>query len=66
MLQILADFSAEPITALYNKPFQSGEVPQDWRKAIICPIFKNREPEDAAVVPYQFGLLNFGTDFRHI
>ncbi len=40
MLQILADFLAEPITALYNEYLQSGEVPQDWRKAIICQIFK--------------------------
>ncbi len=48
MLQFLADFLAEPITALYNKSLQSGEVPQDWRKAIICPIFKKGDPEDAA------------------
>ncbi len=48
MLQILADFLAEPITALYNKSLQSGEVPHDWRKAIICPIFKKGDPEDAA------------------
>ncbi len=48
MLQILADFLAEPITALYNKSLQSGEVPQDWRKAVICPIFKKGVPKDAA------------------
>ncbi len=48
MLQILADFLAEAFTALYNKSLQSGEVPQDWRKAIICPIFKKGDPEDAA------------------
>ncbi len=48
MLQFLADFLAEPITALYNKSLQSGEVPQDCRKAIICPIFKKGDPEDAA------------------
>ncbi len=29
MLQILTDFRAEPITALYNNSLQSGEVPQD-------------------------------------
>ncbi len=46
MLQILADFLVEPITALYNKSLQSGEVPQDWRKAIIRPIFKKADPED--------------------
>ncbi len=48
MLQILADFLAEDFTALYSKSLQSGEVPQDWRKAIIYPIFKKRDPEDAA------------------
>ncbi len=48
MLQILADFLLETINALYNKSLQSGEVPQDWRKAIICPIFKKSDPEDAA------------------
>ncbi len=48
MLQILADFLAEPITALYNESLQSGEVAQDWRKVINCPIFKKVDPEDAA------------------
>ncbi len=48
MLQALADFLAEPINALYNKSLQCGEVPQDRRKAIICPIFKKGDLEDAA------------------
>ncbi len=48
MLRILVDFLAEPITALYNKSLQSVEVPHDWCKAIICPIFKKGDPEDAA------------------
>ncbi len=48
MLQILPDFLAEPITTLYSKSLQSGEVPQDWRKAINCPIVKKGDPEDAA------------------
>ncbi len=48
MLQILADFFAEPSTALYNKSLQSGEAPQDRRKAIIYLIFKCGDPEDAA------------------
>ncbi len=43
MLQILADFLAEHVTALYY-----GEGPQDCRLAIICPIFKKGDPEDAA------------------
>ncbi len=48
MLQTLADFLADRINALYNTTPQNGEVLQDWRKAIICPIFKKGDPEDAA------------------
>ncbi len=48
MLQIPADILAERITALYNKYLQSGEVPQDWLKAITCPVFKKGDPDDAA------------------
>ncbi len=51
MLQFLADFLAEPITTLYNKSLQSGEVPQDWRKAIICPIFKKGGPGGRRQLP---------------
>ncbi len=51
MMQILADILAEPITAPYNKSLQSGEVSQDWRTAIISPIFKKGDPEDAAHCP---------------
>ncbi len=49
MLQILADFLAEPITTLYNKSLQSGEVPQDWWTESTCPIFKKGEPEDRSM-----------------
>ncbi len=38
ILQILADFLAEPITTPYIKSLQGGEVPKDLRKAIIRPI----------------------------
>ncbi len=48
MLQILVDFLAQPITSLHNKSPQSGKVPQDWGKAMVCPIFKKWDPEDAA------------------
>ncbi len=46
MLQILADFLAELINALYNKSLMSAEVPQNCRKAIICPIFEKEDPEN--------------------
>ncbi len=48
MLQILADLLAEPITALFNKSLQSGEVSQGGHKTIICPIFKKGDLRGAA------------------
>ena len=40
ILKELADHIAGPVTALFNSTLQHGEVPQDWRKATISPIFK--------------------------
>ncbi len=34
ILQILANFLAESITALYKKSLRRGEIPQDWRKQL--------------------------------
>ncbi len=65
MLQILADFLAEPITALYNKSLQSGQVPKDCRKAITCPIFKKGDPEDAARSNTTASFLNRFLKFSH-
>ncbi len=47
MLQILADFLTAPATTPFKKSRQSGEFPQDWRKAIIYPILKKGDPEGA-------------------
>ncbi len=41
-------YPSKPIAAVDNESFQSAEVPQDWRKAIICPIFETGDQEDAA------------------
>ncbi len=40
MLQIIADFLAEPITALYNKYLQSGEVPPGLAQGNHLPNFQ--------------------------
>ncbi len=48
MLQNLADCLAEPNTALCNKYLQSGEVPQDWLKPIVCLILRKWDSEDAS------------------
>ncbi len=50
MLEFLAEFLAEFITALYNKSLQSGEAPQDWRKTIISTIF-NKGPGGCGQLP---------------
>ena len=36
----LADIIAEPITLLYTKSILHGTVPNDWKLAIVTPIYK--------------------------
>ena len=40
LLKELASHIAGPISALFNLTTKSGEIPKDWKKAIISPIFK--------------------------
>ena len=40
LLRELADYLAGPIAALFNSTLHRGEVPADWKKANISPIFK--------------------------
>ena len=48
ILKELADIIAGPITALFNCSLQRGEVPSDWKKANISPIFKKGSKSIAA------------------
>ena len=48
VMKHLAAVIAPSLTAIYNKSLQTGEVPQDWRKANIAPIFKKGERYTAA------------------
>ncbi len=40
ILKILAPFIAKPLAHLFNLSLATGQVPNDWRTATVCPIFK--------------------------
>ncbi|CAM4695511.1 unnamed protein product [Lepidochelys kempii] len=44
VLKELADVIAEPLAIIFS--WRSGEVPDDWKKANIVPIFKKGKKED--------------------
>ncbi|CAM5084468.1 unnamed protein product [Eretmochelys imbricata] len=46
VLKELADVIAEPLAIIFENSWRSGEVPQDWKKANVVPIFKKGKKED--------------------
>ena len=40
MLKELAGEISEPLAIIFEKSWRTGEVPMDWRRASVVPIFK--------------------------
>jgi len=46
VLRELADVIAEPLSIIFERSWRTEEVPEDWRKANVSPIFKKCKKED--------------------
>ncbi|KFR13862.1 RNA-directed DNA polymerase from mobile element jockey, partial [Opisthocomus hoazin] len=47
VLRELADVIAEPLSIIFERSWRTGEVPEDWRKANVTPIFKKGKKQDS-------------------
>ncbi|GAB0182821.1 mitochondrial enolase superfamily member 1 [Grus japonensis] len=46
VLRELADVIARPLSIIFKRSWRTGEVPEDWRKANVTPVFKKGKKED--------------------
>ncbi|KFV55227.1 hypothetical protein N328_09668, partial [Gavia stellata] len=46
VLRELAEVIAGPLSIIFERSWRTGEVPEDWRKANVTPVFKKGKKED--------------------
>ncbi|KFV87094.1 RNA-directed DNA polymerase from mobile element jockey, partial [Struthio camelus australis] len=42
----LADVIARPLSIIFERSWRSGEVPEDWKKANVTPVFQKGKKEE--------------------
>ncbi len=43
---VLSEVTARPLCIIFERSWRMGEVPEDWRKNDITPVFKKGKKED--------------------
>ncbi|KFV77240.1 RNA-directed DNA polymerase from mobile element jockey, partial [Struthio camelus australis] len=46
VLKELADVIARPLSIILERSWRSGEVPEDWKKASVTPVFQKGKKEE--------------------
>ncbi|KFP89616.1 hypothetical protein N311_11000, partial [Apaloderma vittatum] len=55
VLRELAEVIARPLSIIFGKSWTTGEVPEDWRKANVTPVYKKGRKDDPS--NYRLGSL---------
>ncbi|PKU45797.1 rna-directed dna polymerase from mobile element jockey- hypothetical protein [Limosa lapponica baueri] len=42
----MGDVVAKPLSIIFGRSWRTGEVPEDWRKANVMPVFKKGKKKD--------------------
>ncbi|KFU87604.1 RNA-directed DNA polymerase from mobile element jockey, partial [Chaetura pelagica] len=75
VLRELAEVIARPLSIIFGNSWATGEVPEDWRKANVTPVYKKGKKEDpsnyrpvslTSIPGKVMEQLILGTIFRHI